>query len=305
MEISRGDGSLATVIAVQGGLAMRSIALCGTDEQRERWLPDLAAGRLLGSFGLTEPLHGSDSVALETSARRVPGGFRLNGAKKWIGNGSAGGITVVWARGEDGKVGAYVVPQEADGYRATTITGKSALRAIWQAQIELDDVFVPDDDVLPGARGFTDTSRVLLSTRLGVAWSALGHATACYEAAVAYSAQRIQFGRPIAATQLVQERLASMLQRLATMQLLVFRMSRLDEEGRLTGPQASLAKRTCTVDARWIAATARDMLGGNGILLTNRVARHMNDIEAIHTYEGTESVQALIIGRWITGLAAF
>jgi glutaryl-CoA dehydrogenase len=305
MEVSRGDGSLATVIAVQGGLAMRAIAQCGSAAQRERWLPAMASGELLGAFALTEPTHGSDSVALETRARSVAGGVRITGAKKWIGNGSAGGITVVWARGDDEAVHGYVVPQESEGYRATTITGKTALRAIHQAHIELDDVFVPDDHVLPGARAFADTARVLLATRLGVAWSAVGHATACYETAVHYATQRVQFGRAIGATQLVQERLASMLARLTTMQLLVARMSRLDEEGRLSGPQASLAKRTCTTGARWIASVARDLLGGNGILLPNRVAMHRDDIEAIHTYEGTDAVQALIVGRWITGRSAF
>lgn len=305
MEISRADGSLATVIAVQGGLAMRSIALCGSDEQKARWLPALASGETLGAFGLTEPTHGSDSVSLETRAVTVPGGVRITGEKKWIGNGSVGDVTVVWARGDDDAVHGYLVDQSARGYSAETIGGKGSLRAIAQAHIRLDDVFVPDADILPGAESFKDTSRVLLATRLGVAWSALGHAIGSYETAVQYAAQRVQFGRPIGATQLVQERLARMLGTIAHLQLTVFRMSTLEEQGRLTGPQASIAKYTCTRGARSVAADARDILGGNGILLDNRVMRHMADIEAIHTYEGTESVQALIIGRSITGHSAF
>lgn len=305
MEISRGDGSVATMIAVQGGLALRSIAECGSADQKERWLPAVAAGSEYAAFALTEPTHGSDAVALESTATRTDGGYLLNGEKKWIGNGSVGGVSVVWARGEDGQVHGYLVPQDSPGYTATKIEGKLALRAIWQAHIRLDNVFVPDGNVLPGARTFKDTARVLLATRLGVAWSAVGHATACYETAVQYAQQRRQFGRPLAASQIVQERLARMLSELATMQLMVVQMTRLDEEGALTPEQASLAKYTCTRIARGIASNARDLLGGNGILLANRVARHLADIEAIHTYEGTETMQALIIGRGITGTSAF
>lgn len=305
MELSRGDGSVATMVAVQGGLALRSVAECGSPEQKERWLPVIAGGTEYAAFALTEPTHGSDSVALETTATRTEGGFLLNGEKKWIGNGSVGGVSIVWARGEDGQVHGYLVPQDSPGYTATKIEGKLALRAIWQAHIRLEDVFVPEENVLPGARTFKDTARVLLATRLGVAWSAVGHATACYETAVQYAKQRKQFGRPLAASQIVQERLARMLSELATMQLMVVQMTRLDEAGTLTPEQASLAKYTCTRTARGIASNARDLLGGNGILLENRVARHLADIEAIHTYEGTETMQALIIGRGITGTSAF
>lgn len=305
MEASRGDGSIATAIAVQGGLALRTIAECGSEDQRRRWLPLVARGEELAAFALTEPTHGSDSVKLETAATRVPGGYVLNGEKKWIGNGSTGGLTVVWARGEDSQVHGYLVPQDSPGYEATTIGGKLALRAIWQAHIRLRDVFVPEENVLPQARSFKDTSRILLATRLGVAWSAVGHATACYETAVHYARQRTQFGRTLAQTQIVQERLARMCSELATMQLLALQMTRRDDAGTLTPEQASLAKYTCTRTARSIAANARDLLGGNGILLGNRVARHFADIEAIHTYEGTETMQALIIGRAITGVSAF
>lgn len=305
MELSRGDGSIGTVVGVQGGLALRSIAYCGSPEQKRRWLPALARGEEYGAFALTEPTHGSDSVGLETTATRAEGGFILNGEKKWIGNGSIGGVTVVWARADDGHVNGFLVPQDSPGYTGSTIEGKLSLRAIWQAHIRLENVFVPSENVLPRARGFKDTSQVLLATRLGVAWSAVGHATACYETAVQYAAQRKQFGRPLAASQIIQERLARMQSELVTTQLMAMQMTRLDEAGQLTPAQASLAKFTCTRAARTIASNARDLLGGNGILLANRVARHLADIEAIHTYEGTETVQALIIGRSITGISAF
>ncbi|MFI8527007.1 acyl-CoA dehydrogenase family protein [Promicromonospora sukumoe] len=309
MEMSRGDGSVTTICGVQGGLALRSITMLGSDEQIEKYAGPMARGEILGAFALTEPTHGSDSVGLETSAvketRDGVEGYVINGEKKWIGFGSIGDISVVWARGEDGQVHGYIVPQDTPGYRATTIEGKLSLRAIHQAHIVLDDVFVPADSLLPKSRSFKDTGRVLFATRLGVAWGAVGQAIACYETAVAYSQQRVQFGRPLAASQMVQERLTKMLSILTQMQLLVKQMTRLDEAEQLTGPQASLAKYTCTRGAREIAAIARDLLGGNGILLENRVARHFADIEALHTYEGTESMQALIIGREITGTSAF
>ena len=309
MEMSRGDGSVTTICGVQGGLALRSIVMLGSDEQIERYAGPMARGEILGAFALTEPTHGSDSVGLETSAvqetRDGVEGYVINGEKKWIGFGSIGDISVVWARGEDGQVHGYIVPQDTPGYRATTIEGKLSLRAIHQAHIVLDDVFVPADNLLPKSRSFKDTGRVLFATRLGVAWGAVGQAIACYETAVAYSKQRVQFGRPLAASQMVQERLTKMLSILTQMQLLVKQMTRLDEAEQLTGPQASLAKYTCTRGAREIASIARDLLGGNGILLENRVARHFADIEALHTYEGTESMQALIIGREITGTSAF
>jgi glutaryl-CoA dehydrogenase len=311
MEISRGDGSLGTVLAVQGGLALRTLALFGSRDQQERWLVPIARGEVLGSFALTEPDHGSDSVSLETSARREGGEWILRGTKKWIGNGASGGVTFVWARVDDegaddhGTVRCFLVEQTAPGYRGTVITGKASLRGIHQAHIVLDDVRVPADAVLPGTKSFKDASVVLYSTRSGVAWSALGHATACYEASLAYAQQRVQFGKPLAKFQMVQERLAIMLEELTAMQLYCRRLADLETSGGLRPTQASLAKFHNTRAARRIASTARDLLGGNGILLENGVMQHMADIEAIHTYEGTESVQALLIGRDITGMSAF
>ncbi|KHL00050.1 acyl-CoA dehydrogenase [Microbacterium mangrovi] len=312
MEISRGDGSLGTVLAVQGGLALRTLALFGSDDQQERWLQPIASGQVLAAFALTEPDHGSDSVSLETVARRSgTAGWTLRGTKKWIGNGASGGVTFVWARVDDegdpdhGQVRCFLVPQDSPGYRGTIITGKVALRGIHQAHIVLDDVELPADAVLPGTHSFKDASTVLYSTRSGVAWSALGHATACYEAALAYATQRVQFGKPLAKFQMVQERLAQMLDELTAMQLYCRRLADLELQGLLRPTQASLAKYHNTRAARRVASVARDLLGGNGILLENRVMQHLADIEAIHTYEGTESVQALLLGRDITGMSAF
>ncbi|PYI66436.1 acyl-CoA dehydrogenase [Arthrobacter livingstonensis] len=305
MEVSRIDGSLGTVIAVQGGLALRSIACFGSDEQKERWMGPLARGEEYGAFALTEPDHGSDSVGLTTTARLDGGEWVLNGEKKWIGNGSIGGVTVVWARVDDGGVRGFLVEQDTPGYEAETITGKASLRAIFQARIKLNEVRIPASNVLPGSHTFKDTSKVLVATRLGVAWSALGHATAVYEAALNYANQRIQFGKPLAKFQLVQERLTQMLAELTGMQLMCVQAATLDAAGKLRPTQASMAKYNNTRKARQIASTARDMLGGNGILLENHVVRHLLDIESIHTYEGTESVQTLLIGRDITGQSAF
>lgn len=311
MELSRGDGSLGTILAVQGGLALRTLALFGSDEQKARWLRPLADGTVLGAFALTEPTHGSDSTSLETVATRDGAGWIIRGAKKWIGNGASGGITFVWARvaspgdPDDGAVRCFLVEQDVDGYEASVIEGKVALRAIHQAHIRLHDVRVSADAVLPGAHSFKDTSTVLFATRSGVAWSALGHATACYEAALAYASAREQFGKPLARFQMVQQRLTEMLAQLTSMQLFCRRLADIEAAGQLRPTQASLAKFHNTRTARDVARTARDMLGGNGILLENRVIQHLADIEAIHTYEGTESVQALLIGRDITGVGAF
>lgn len=307
MEISRADGSMAAAAAVQGGLVLRALVHCASPEQKERYLEPVARGTLPGGFALTEPLHGSDSVSLETSARPdAAGGWVLNGAKKWIGNGAAGGITIVWARDtEDGQVKGFVVEQSTPGYEAEVITGKGALRAIHQAEITLTDVRVGDDARLPGVARFKDAARVLVATRVNVGWSALGHATAMFEAALAYARQREQFGKPLGAHQMVQERLAQMLDEVTAMQTRCVAVARLQAAGRLRDEQASLLKYACTRGARRVAQIARDMLGGNGILLEHRVMRHFADVEALHTYEGTESVQALILGRDLTGYSAF
>ena len=267
---------------------------------------------MLAAFALTEPDHGSDSVSLETEARRDGDEWVMNGAKKWIGNGSSGGVTVVWARVADPRMPSTTAKCGASSSRRrrrATTAGRSSAKPRCGRSIRrrsrLADVRVPLDAVLPGTHSFKDASTVLYSTRSGVAWSALGHATACYEAALSYSQQRVQFGKPLAKFQMVQERLTQMLEELTAMQLYCRHMADLETAGDLRPTQASLAKYHNTRAARRIASIARDLLGGNGILLENRVMQHMADIEAIHTYEGTESVQALLIGRDITGYSAF
>src|SRR3954469_12021288 len=306
MELHRGDGSLGTFLGVQSGLAMKSIDLLGSDEQKERWLPGMARLETIGAFALTEPDHGSDSVALETRARREGDTWVLDGAKRWIGNGSIADVAVVFARSdEDAQVKGFLVETATPGFQARTLNGKGASRAIWQAEITLDGVRVPESSRLPGAQTFKDAGRVLVTTRSVCAWSALGHAVAAYDAALTYSKQRTQFGKPLAGFQIVQERLVRMLAAVTSMQLYCMQLARLEEEGRLSDTIAGLAKFHNTRTARDVIALARDMLGGNGVLLENHVIRHMGDIEVIHTYEGTETMQALIVGRDITGLAAF
>jgi glutaryl-CoA dehydrogenase len=306
MELHRGDGSLGTFLGVQSGLAMKSIDLLGSEEQKQRWLPAMARLDAIGAFALTEPAHGSDSVALETTARRKPGGWVLDGAKRWIGNGSIADVVVVWARSdEDGQVKGFLVETDTPGFAAETISGKGAARAIWQAEIELDGVRVPDSARLPRANTFKDAGQVLVTTRSTCAWAALGHAVAAYDAALTYSKQRVQFGKPLCSFQLIQERLVRMLSEITGMQLYCMQLARLEEAGQLTDTIAGLAKYNNSRKARAVIADARDMLGGNGVLLSNHVIRHMGDIEVIHTYEGTEAMQALIVGRDITGVGAF
>lgn len=306
MELSRADGSLSTVLAVQGGLALRCILLYGTEEQQARWVEPLARGEVLGAFALTEPQHGSDSVSLETSAVRDGDGWVLNGDKRWIGNGSSGGVTIVWARASDsGEVNAFLVEQDAPGYVAERMAGKAAMRAMDQAKVRLQDVLVAESARLPGVTSFRDTTRALSATRSSVAWSALGHGIACFEAALEHAMTREQFGHPLAKSQLIQQRLADMSMRVTTMQLHCRRLAELESEGKLDPARASMAKVNNTRLARAIASDARDMLGGDGILLDHHVIRHMLDVEAIHTYEGTDAVQSLIVGRQLTGMSAF
>jgi glutaryl-CoA dehydrogenase len=306
MELHRGDGSLGTFLGVQAGLAMKSIAMLGSEEQKQQWLPSMARLEKIGAFALTEPNHGSDSVALETTARLDRDAYVLDGAKRWIGNGTIADVVVVWARDlEDREVKGFLVEPETPGYRATVIEGKGAARAVWQADIRLEGARVPAENRLPGANSFKDSGRVLVTTRGTVAWAALGHAVSAYDTALTYAKQRKQFGRPLCSFQIVQDRLVKMLAEVTAMQLYCMQIARLATDGRLTDTIAGLAKLNNTRKARQVIADARDMLGGNGILLENHVIRHMSDIEILHTYEGTETMQTLIVGRDITGVGAF
>jgi glutaryl-CoA dehydrogenase len=305
MELSRGDGSVSTFFGVHSGLAMGSIAKLGSPEQKARWLPAMAKLEKIGAFALTEPDHGSDSLSLETSAVRDGDHYVLNGSKRWIGNGSIADLVIVWARDEKGGVGGFVVERPTPGYEARVMTGKLSKRAVWQAEITLENVRVPVANRLVRSRTFKDTGKVLTATRYGVAWEALGHALACYEAALTYAKERTQFGKPLAGFQLVQNRLAWMLAEITAMQLICHRLSVLAAKGKLTPGMASLAKMNNARKTRAIVAGAREILGGNGILLDYHVARHQADMEAVFTYEGTDSIQSLIIGKEITGEQAF
>jgi glutaryl-CoA dehydrogenase len=306
MELNRGDGSIGTACGVLGGLAMRSIHMHGSEEQKQQWLPAMARCEKLGAFALTEPRHGSDSVSLETEARRDGDEYVINGAKRWIGNGTLADVVVLWARdAEDMQVKGFLIEKGTPGYDARAIEGKGSLRALWQADIDLTDVRVPAENRLPGANTFADTAKVLKATRASCAWSALGHAVAGYDAALNYAAQRTQFGKPLARFQIVQEKLVRMLCEITTMQLYCQRIGQLDDTKELSDTIAALGKLNNTVKAREVLAEARNLLGGNGILLENHVIRHMADIEAIYTFEGTETIQTLLVGRDITGLSAF
>lgn len=311
MELSRGDGSINTFLAVQSGLAMGSISRLGSDEQKQRWLPRMAALDLIGAFALTEPNHGSDSVALETTAERRGSHYVLNGQKRWIGNGSMADIVVIWARDTvDGGVKAFVFEREAGqpypvGYQPTVITGKIGKRAILQADIVIDELEIPAENLLAHSRDFKDAVSVLNATRSSASWEALGHAVAAFEIAQDYAQERSQFGSTIGSYQLVQNLLANMLGEVTAMYTMCVRAAQLAEEGQLTGPMSSLLKLHTAKKGRWVCQSSRDILAGNGLLLEHHVARHMTDMEIVHTYEGTEFIQSLLVGRELTGVSAF
>jgi glutaryl-CoA dehydrogenase len=308
LELARGDGSFSTFNSVHSGLAMHAIDMLGSDEQKDRWLPAMARAEKLGAFALTEPAHGSDVVRMETRARRDGDAWVLEGTKRWIGNGTLADLVLVWARDDDGGIGGFIVERgdgEVPGYEARAITGKTSNRALWQAHIHLKGVRVPLENRLADSRTFADTSRCLTKSRQTIAWEGLGHAIAAYECALAYVKRREQFGKPLAAFQLIQDKLSSMVADITGMQLLCLRLAQLHGEGRVRLEHAALAKLNTAAGARRVCAMARDMLGGNGILLDHHVARHHADMEAVYTYEGTDTVQSLIVGRAITGLSAF
>ncbi len=305
VELARGDASICTFFGVHSGLAMSSIAMLGSEEQKQHWLPAMARMEKIGAFGLTEPQHGSDAVALETRAQREGNKYVIDGSKRWIGNASFADVTIIWARDDDGNVGGFLVEKGTPGFEAKVMTGKVAKRAVWQAEITLTGVRVPVENRLAGSHSFKDTASVLTATRSGVAWEAIGHAVAAYEIALAYARERKQFGKALINFQIIQSKLASMLANVTSMQLLCLRLSQLQAQGKMTDAMASLAKMNNARLAREVVADAREMLGGNGILLEYHIARHHADIEAVFTYEGTDTIQSLIVGRDITGVQAF
>jgi alkylation response protein AidB-like acyl-CoA dehydrogenase len=306
MELSKGDPSISTFMGVHGGLAMGSIYLCGSEEQKERWLPAMARMELVGAFGLTEPESGSDVArGLRTTCRRDGDHWVLDGQKKWIGNASFADLIIIWAQDvETQRVLGFVVEKGTEGYSAVDLEDKIALRAVQNALITLDGVRVPEDNRLQEANSFKDTARVLRMTRAGVAWSAVGCARGAYEHALRYANERSQFGRPIAQFQLVQDLLVRMLGNITASAALCARLSQLQDAGRMTDEQASLAKAFSTVRMRETVGWARELMGGNGILLEHNVGRYVADAEAIYSYEGTREVNTLIVGRAITGRGA-
>ncbi len=307
MEVARVDPSLATFFGVQAGLSMGAIGVGGSDEQKRSWLPRMAAGEIIGSFALTEPLSGSDAArGLQTTARREGSSWIIDGAKRWIGNATFADVIIVMARDtSDGEVKAFIVPRDSAGLTTTKIENKQSLRIVQNADIVLDAVRVGDDARLSGIRSFADVATILRLTRAEVAWQALGTAIGAYEVARTYSLEREQFGAPIAARQLVQDHLARCLGSITASMAMCVRVSRLQDEGRQSHAQAALAKGFVTAAARETVARARELLGGNGIVLEHGVARYFADMEAIYSFEGTREMNALIVGREITGIPAF
>ncbi|MBA2682350.1 MAG: acyl-CoA dehydrogenase family protein, partial [Ktedonobacteraceae bacterium] len=242
LELARGDASVCTFFGVHSGLAMSSLALLGSEEQKQKWLPAMARMEKIGAFGLTEPTHGSDAVALETHAHRDGDSYILNGAKRWIGNASFADVVIIWARDDEGKVGGFLVEKGTPGFEPTVMKGKVAKRAVWQADIKLTDVRIPAENRLAKSHSFKDTSLVLTATRSGVAWEAVGHAVAAYEIALKYAQERIQFGKSLVNFQIIQDKLAKMLANVTSMQLLSLRLGQLQQEGKMTAAMASLAK---------------------------------------------------------------
>jgi glutaryl-CoA dehydrogenase len=307
LELARVDAGVATFVGVTSGLAMGAIGVGGSAEQRAQWLPRLATGEIIGAFGLTEPLSGSDSAkGLRSTARQTADGWVLNGAKRWIGNATFADVTVIWAKDvADGQVKGFLVEAGTPGFAATKIEDKISLRSVQNADIVLTDVVVPEANRLQKVTSFRDVATVLRLTRADVAWQAIGIAVGAYEAAVRYTGQREQFGEPIAARQLVQDLLARCLGNITASIAMCVRVSQLQDQGKQRDEHSALAKAFATARMRETVAWAREVLGGNGIVLEHGVARFFADAEAIYSYEGTREMNTLIVGRAITGHAAF
>lgn len=307
MEMARIDSSIATFFGVQSGLSMGSIYMCGSEEQKQKWLPQMQKFEKIGAFGLTEPEVGSGAAGgLTTTCKKTDKGWILNGQKKWIGNATFADLIIIWARDlDDGEVKGFIVEKDNPGFAVEKIKGKMALRIVQNGLITLTDCIVQEEDRLQNANSFKDTAKVLQMTRAGVAWMATGCARGAYESALEYTRNRKQFGKPIAAFQMIQGHLVEMLSNLTAMQTMVYRLSELQDEGSLKDEHASLAKVFCTMRTRDIVSRAREVMGGNGILLEHDVARFVADSEAIYSYEGTKEINSLIVGRSITGFSAF
>jgi glutaryl-CoA dehydrogenase len=303
-ELERGDSGLRSFVSVQGALVMYPIFAFGSEEQKRKWLPLLAKGEKIGCFGLTEPDHGSDPGGMETRARLTDKGWVLNGTKRWITNGTISDIAIVWARAGD-EVRGFIVETGTPGFQAPEIKNKLSLRASVTSDLILDDVLVPEANLLPKSSGLKSPLMCLNQARYGIAWGAIGAAMACYDCVVEYTKGRTQFEKPIAQFQLVQEKLAHMLTEITKGQLLAWRLGRLKDEGKLHFAQTSMAKRNNVRAALETARLARDLMGASGITFEYPVFRHMCNLESVYTYEGTDHIHALILGEYITGLPAY
>jgi glutaryl-CoA dehydrogenase len=303
-ELERGDSGIRSFCSVQSSLVMYPIWAFGSEEQKQRWLPDMARGAVIGCFGLTEPDFGSNPGGMLTTAAKTPGGFRISGTKRWITNGSIAQLALVWAK-LDGEVRGFLVPTDRAGFSAKDIHGKWSLRASVTSELVLEEVEVGEDALLPGVSGLKGPLSCLTQARFGIAFGAVGAMLACYDEALGYARERVQFSRPIAGYQLVQDKLVTMVSEITKAQLLCHRLGRLKEAGTLRPQQVSLAKRNNVYWAREIARTARDILGANGVTDEYQCGRHMLNMESVFTYEGTHDIHTLVVGQDVTGLAAF
>ncbi|MCC6612135.1 MAG: acyl-CoA dehydrogenase family protein [Anaerolineae bacterium] len=305
-ELAKGDGSIGTFYGVHSGLAMSSIALLGSEEQKARWLPAMSRLEKIGAFGLTEPERGSAAVDVQTRAHRDGNAYILNGRKHWIGNASLAGVLIIWARDDDGKFGGFVIedPNEVEGVTIEIMEGKIGKRSVMNARIELNNVRVPAENRLAYVSSFKDTAMVLGAGRYGVSWEAAGVATAAYEYALDFATKREQFGKPIASFQLIQQKLVEMATEVTLMRGMCFQLAKLMEQGQLNEGILSMAKYNNARKARYVTQLARETLGGVGLLIENHIARLMMDAEVIYTYEGTNEINMLLVGRTLTGINA-
>jgi glutaryl-CoA dehydrogenase len=303
-ELEYGDSGLRSFVSVQGSLAMFPIWSYGSEEQKQRWLPRMARGEVIGCFGLTEPDFGSNPAGMRTSARRDGNSYVLNGTKLWITNGSIADIAIVWARAEDG-IRGFIVEKGTPGFTTSNVERKLSLRASVTSELVFADCRVPSANMLPNVRGLRGPLSCLDEARFGIVWGAMGAARACYEAALEYAKTRIQFDRPIAAFQLTQRKLVNMATELTKGQLLALQLGRLKDQGMAHPAQISMGKMNNVREALKIAREARSIMGANGITLEYPIIRHMNNLESVFTYEGTDEIHTLIIGQAITGLSAF
>ncbi|MGH7538723.1 MAG: acyl-CoA dehydrogenase family protein [Gemmatimonadales bacterium] len=308
-ELERGDSGVRSFASVQGALVMYPIYAFGSEEHKQQWLPQMASGKVIGCFGLTEPDYGSNPGGMITVAKETPEGWVLNGAKMWITNGSTAQVAIVWAKtgkvDDQGSIRGFIVPTDTKGFSAKDQKGKLSLRASDTSELVLQDVRVPKDAVLPKSDGLKSPLMCLTQARYGIAWGAVGAAMACYDEAVSYARNRVMFGKPIGAFQLQQERLAEMLSEITKSQLLCQQLGRLKDAGTMTPQQVSLAKRNNVSMATDIARETRRLLGANGILAEYQAMRHLANLESVYTYEGTHDIHTLILGQEITGLSAF